>query len=192
MDMKKLAAEIVQRVGGKENIKNVTHCVTRLRFVVKDEKKVDVDGIKKLNGVLDLILSSGQYQVVIGPQVGDAYKAVVALVGEASAVGSVPADAPKEKMTIKGLAKSALDVIVIPIIAGSGMVKVLVVLLNYAGLLDSASTTYTILNTIGDGIFYFLPVVAINAARKMNVDMFTSVALACIILHPTLLGLGRI
>ena len=198
MDMKKLAAEIVQRVGGKENIKNVTHCVTRLRFVVKDEKKVDVDGIKKLNGVLDLILSSGQYQVVIGPQVGDAYKAVVALVGEASAVGSVPADAPKEKMTIKGLAKSALDVIVscftpaIPIIAGSGMVKVLVALLNYAGLLDSASTTYTILNTIGDGIFYFLPVVvAINAARKMNVDMFTSVALACIILHPTLLGLGE-
>lgn len=107
MDMKKLAAEIVQRVGGKENIKNVTHCVTRLRFVVKDEKKVNVDGIKKLNGVLDLILSSGQYQVVIGPQVGDAYKAVVALVGEASAVSSVPADAPKEKMTIKGLAKSA-------------------------------------------------------------------------------------
>ena len=108
MDMKKLAAEIVQRVGGKENIKNVTHCVTRLRFVVKDEKKVDVDGIKKLNGVLDLILSSGQYQVVIGPQVGDAYKAVVALVGEASAVGSVPADAPKEKMTIKGLGQSQI------------------------------------------------------------------------------------
>ena len=71
------------------------------------------------------------------------------------------------------------------------MIKVLVVLLSYAHLLENGSTTYTILNTIGDGIFYFLPiVVAINAARKMNVDMFTSVALACIILHPTLLGLG--
>ena len=195
MDTKKLAADLVQKVGGKENISNITHCVTRLRFVVKDAEKVDTEGIKQLNGVLDLVLSSGQHQVVTGPKVTEVYNAVIALVGE---TGAAPAEKPKEKLTLKGIGKSILDVIVscftpaIPIIAGSGMVKVLVVLLNYAGLLDSASTTYTILNTIGDGIFYFLPVVvAINAARKMNVDMFTSVALAVIILHPNLLALGE-
>lgn len=196
MDIKKLAADLVQKVGGKENISNVTHCVTRLRFVVKDAARVDVDGIKGLEGVLDLVISSGQHQVVIGPKVTEVYNAVVSLVGESAP--QAEADKPREKLTLKSAGKAALDVVVscftpaIPIIAGSGMVKVLVVLLSYAGLLDSASTTYTILNTIGDGIFYFLPiVVAINAARKMNVDMFTSVALACIILHPTLLGLGE-
>ena len=196
MDTKKLAADLVQKVGGKGNISNVTHCVTRLRFVVKDAAKVDADGIKGLDGVLDLVLSSGQHQVVIGPKVGEVYNAVVALVGEGAA--AAPAGKPKEKLTLKSAGKAVLDTIVscftpaIPIIAGSGMVKVLVVLLNYAGLLDSASTTYTILNTIGDGIFYFLPVVvAINAARKMNVDMFTSVALSVIIMHPNLLALGE-
>ena len=195
MDMKKLAAELVEKVGGKENISRITHCVTRLRFVVKDADKVDVEGIKNLDGVLDLILSSGQHQVVIGPKVDEAYKEVIALVGD---TGVAPvADKPKEKLTLKSAGKAVLDTVVscftpaIPIIAGSGMIKVLVVLLSYAHLLENGSTTYTILNTIGDGIFYFLPiVVAINAARKMNVDMFTSVALACIILHPTLLGLG--
>ena len=195
MDMKKLAAELVEKVGGKENISGITHCVTRLRFVVKDADKVDVEGIKNLDGVLDLILSSGQHQVVIGPKVDEAYKEVIALVGDA---GVTPAaDKPKEKLTLKSAGKAVLDTVVscftpaIPIIAGSGMIKVLVVLLSYAHLLENGSTTYTILNTIGDSIFYFLPiVVAINAARKMNVDMFTSVALACIILHPTLLGLG--
>lgn len=195
MDMKKLAAELVEKVGGKENISGITHCVTRLRFVVKDADKVDVEGIKNLDGVLDLILSSGQHQVVIGPKVDEAYKEVIALVGD---TGVAPvADKPKEKLTLKSAGKAVLDTVVscfspaIPIIAGSGMIKVLVVLLSYAHLLENGSTTYTILNTIGDGIFYFLPiVVAINAARKMNVDMFTSVALACIILHPTLLGLG--
>ena len=196
MDTKKLAADLVQKVGGKGNISNVTHCVTRLRFVVKDAAKVDADGIKGLDGVLDLVLSSGQHQVVIGPKVGEVYNAVVALVGEGAA--AAPAGKPKEKLTLRSAGKAVLDTIVscftpaIPIIAGSGMVKVLVVLLNYAGLLDSASTTYTILNTIGDGIFYFLPVVvAINAARKMNVDMFTSVALSVIIMHPNLLALGE-
>lgn len=85
MDMKKLAAELIEKVGGKENISGITHCVTRLRFVVKDADKVDVEGIKKLDGVLDLIISSGQHQVVIGPKVDEAYKETIALVGDTGA-----------------------------------------------------------------------------------------------------------
>ena len=103
MDMKKLAAELVEKVGGKENISGITHCVTRLRFVVKDADKVDVEGIKNLDGVLDLILSSGQHQVVIGPKVDEAYKEVIALVGD---TGVAPvADKPKEKPTLKSAGK---------------------------------------------------------------------------------------
>ena len=106
MDMKKLAAELVEKVGGKENISNVTHCVTRLRFVVKDASKVDVDGVKGLDGVLDLVISSGQHQVVIGPKVDEAYKETIALVGESSAPAQ--ADKPKEKLTLKGVGKTVL------------------------------------------------------------------------------------
>lgn len=196
MNYEATASAIVEKIGGKQNISQMTHCVTRLRFVVKDAGKVDADGIKCIEGVLDLVVSSGQYQVVIGPAVEEVYKAALALVGDTPS--SDQAALAKSKRTVGGLAKQALDTLVscftpsIPVIAGSGMVKVLVVLLSYAGILDASSSTYTILNTIGDGIFYFLPfVVAINAARKLDVDLFLSVALAAIVLHPNLTALGE-
>ena len=75
MSYESTAAEILKKIGGKQNIEKMTHCVTRLRFVVKDESKVDTEGMKKTDGVLDLVVSSGQYQVVIGPTVADVYKA---------------------------------------------------------------------------------------------------------------------
>lgn len=197
MSFQTMAAALVEKVGGKENISNVIHCATRLRFTVKDESKVDVEGIKAEEGVLGLAVASGQYQVIIGPTVKDVHKATIAIVGDTG--GSTTEEAPKkEKLTPAGVGKAVLDTLVscfapaIPAIAGAGMIKVLVVLLNYAGILAADSSTYTILNTIGDGVFYFLPfIVAINAARKMNVDLFLSVALAAIIVHPNLLALGE-
>lgn len=196
MNFQKSAAEIIEKIGGKENIETMTHCVTRLRIVVADESKVDLEGVKGVEGVINCVISSGQYQVVIGPTVKEMYKAAFEIIGTASA--EIPAPEKKEKLTIKGLAKQGLDTLIscfvpaIPAIAGSGMIKVLVVLLNYVGLLEMGSSTYTILNTIGDGIFYFLPFfVAFNAAKKMNVDVFLSMVLAAIILHPNLTALGE-
>ncbi len=194
-----MVSALIEKVGGKENIKSVTHCVTRLRFVVADEAKVDLEGIKGVDGVLDCIVSSGQYQVVIGPGVEDVYKATIDELGSAFAGGSIePAkDAPEEKGGIKGIASRALDTLVacfvptIPVFAGSGMIKVLAVLLNFAGVLPADSSTYQLLNMIGDAVFYFLPFfVAYNAAKKMNVDVALSMVLAAIIMHPTLATLG--
>lgn len=194
-----MVSALIEKVGGKENIKSVTHCVTRLRFVVADEAKVDLEGIKGVDGVLDCIVSSGQYQVVIGPGVEDVYKATIDELGSAFAGGSIePAeDASEEKGGIKGIASRALDTLVacfvptIPVFAGSGMIKVLAVLLNFAGVLPADSSTYQLLNMIGDAVFYFLPFfVAYNAAKKMNVDVALSMVLAAIIMHPTLATLG--
>lgn len=200
MSYEKMAADIIEKIGGRENVKTMTHCVTRLRFVVKNEEAVDLEGIKQIEGVLNCIISSGQYQVVLGAIVGDVYKAALSLVGSDSAAGEVPAepeDMPKKKKTVKDYAKQALDTLIscfvpaIPAIAGSGMIKVLAVLLSYAGLIGTDSSSYIILNAIGDGIFYFLPfIVAYNAAKKMNVDIFLSLALAAIVMHPNITGLG--
>ncbi|MBR0138542.1 MAG: PTS transporter subunit EIIC [Erysipelotrichaceae bacterium] len=197
MSNTQLANDIISLVGGVENISNMTHCVTRLRFVLNDQNKADQDNLKKLDGVISVINSGGQVQVVLGPAVTDIYNEAVKLVGDTDVPkGEVKAEAPKG---LGGILKSALDTLIacfvpsISIIAGAGMVKVVAVLLSTVGLISSDSTTYQILNgVIGDGVFYFLPfLVAYNAAKKMGVDLMTSMALAAIMMHPTLLKLGE-
>ncbi len=197
MSYQETAAAIVQHIGGKENVKSLTHCVTRLRFTLVDESKADVEAIKAVSGVLNVVISSGQYQVVIGAAVGDVYKETVKLTGTGSAT-SVADAGEKKKLTARGLAKQALDTLIacfvpcISAISGAGMIKVLVVLLSFANILPADSSTYAILNTIGDGIFYFLPFfVAYNAAKKMDVDIFLAMSLAAIVLHPNLAALGE-
>ena len=197
MSNKQLAEDIVRLVGGKENISSMTHCVTRLRFALKDNAKAEKEEIKKLDGVISTLESGGQLQIVLGPAVGEVYKEASTLVGDLAA-GEVDVEAEALK-GIGGYLKSALDTLIacfvpsISIIAGAGMIKVLAVLLSSAGLISSDSSTYTLLNNvIGDGVFYFLPfLVAYNAAKKMNVDVMASMALAAIILHPNFLGLGE-
>ena len=199
MSNKVLAENILSLVGGKENISNMTHCVTRLRFALKDNAKADREGIKKLDGVISVLESGGQLQIVLGPAVTDVYKEASALVGDLAG-GEVAADADKGSKSVGSFFKGILDTLIacfvpsISVIAGAGMVKVLAVLLNSAGLIAADSSTYTLLNNvIGDGVFYFLPfLVAYNAAKKMNVDVMTSMALAAIILHPDFLGLGEV
>lgn len=95
-DWNKLATDIIELVGGEDNITSITHCVTRLRFMLKDESKADDQKIGQLNGVIQVMHASGQYQVVIGNKVGEAYDAVVAQL-PGLAAGEVAADAAEEK-----------------------------------------------------------------------------------------------
>ncbi|MCR4951570.1 MAG: PTS transporter subunit EIIC [Solobacterium sp.] len=197
MSNTQLAKDIIEKVGGIENISSMTHCVTRLRFVLKNSDAADREAIKNLDGVISVLDSSGQLQVVLGPAVTDVYNEAVKIVGEPAE--TVKAEEPEAPKGIKGMFKAALDTLIacfvpaIMVIAGSGMVKVLAVLLNSAGLLAMDSPAYQILNgVIGDGVFYFLPfLVAHNAAKKMNVDVMISMALAAILMHPTLQTLGE-
>ncbi len=194
MNYLEMAEAIVKEVGGKENIKTVTHCVTRLRFVVKDETKVNVENIKNIENVINVIKSSGQYQVILGPIVEDVYKEAVKVVGVEM---SAPVEEEAKPKSWKDVPKNILDYIIscfvpaIPVFAGAGMIKVLAVILSTVGVLSADSTTYSILNTIGDGIFYFLPfVVAINAANKLKVNPILAVALAAVCLHPDFTALA--
>lgn len=196
-----LAKKILELVGGNENIDSLTHCVTRLRFELKDNSVAKTAEIEAISDVLKVIVSDGQYQVVLGPKVGEVYEEAIKLIDtNASATpkanNEVEEKAPKG---IKGILKAGLDTLIacfvpaIPVIAGSGMIKVIVVLLQTMGVLAADSQTATLLNVMGDGVFYFLPFfVAYNAAKRMKVDVMLSMVIAAIVLHPNFAALGEV
>lgn len=140
MKHKNLAEVIIRCVGGKENITSVSHCVTRLRFVLRDESLVDEAALENESGIIGLTRSSGQFQIIIGPEVDQVYKEVQKILGDSVKFES-PITSKQEGNKLVNLAKQGLDTMIscfipaIPVIAGSGMIKVLAVLLNFTGLI---------------------------------------------------------
>ncbi|MCK4005343.1 PTS transporter subunit EIIC [Streptococcus suis] len=192
-DYTDLATDIVAHVGGKENISSLKHCVTRLRFGLKDESKADTDYLKARDGVVTVVQAGGQYQVVIGNHVPDVYAAVqkVAGISGDGALDIDEGDGPKGNLfdrfvdLVSGVFQPSLGVL-----AAAGIIKGLVsILAATMGLNNDNSALYTILNTAGDGFFQFLPIVlAFNAARKFRMNEFTGMAIAMALVYPTLPG----
>ena len=185
MNHEKTAQDIVKKIGGKENVLNVIHCITRLRFSLKDEGIVNDKEVEAIPGVISVIKQGGQYQVVIGTEVDSVFAEVEKLVDIDSL--QTPEE-PKEKQNIFS---KLLDILsgcvtpVIPAIIGSAMVKVLLTLLPMMGLLDTSGDTYHMLTFISDGAFYFLPVlIAVAAAQKFKTNVYYAVTMALIVLLP--------
>jgi PTS system arbutin/cellobiose/salicin-specific IIC component len=179
---------IVAALGGAGNIEAVTHCMTRLRFVVKDKVRLDTPALKAIDGVLGVVHSGEQCQVIIGNEVAKAYQAVLAL--------GMPAAPVKRQLTLKGIGAGILDALVgtmsplIPAIIGGSMVKLLAMILDMAGVFEKGSSTLVILNVIGDGAFFFLPVmVAASAALKFKTNMSLAIAIAGVLVHPNFIDL---
>lgn len=190
-----VSKNIVEHIGGIENIANVTHCMTRLRFVLNDENKADEAAVKAIDGVLGVVRQGGQFQVIIGNHVGTAYQEILKL-GEFGEESQIARGEKKEPLTLKKIGNNILDAIVgtmtplIPAIIGGSMVKLLVMLLAMAGILPADGDTYKIINAIGDGAFYFLPImVAASASKKFKTDMFLAIAIAGTLIHPDFRGL---
>lgn len=177
------AKEIVRLIGGDNNVINVTHCATRLRFILKDISQADKDTLKRVKGVITVIESSGQLQVVIGNHVGDAYQEVLKLIKMDE---SVSVSAPNV-----GIVSRLMDIIssifapfLYPL-AACGVLQGLISLFAALGWMDPASGTYRILNFVSWTGFTFLPVmVAFTAAKKFNVNPFTAVIAACALVSP--------
>lgn len=185
----KMADEILKNIGGSGNVKNLTHCMTRLRFVLKDESKAKDENIKNIDGVMGLRKQGGQYQVIVGNNVSQTYTELMKLGVSGGAKSNEPVE--KKKLTFKQVGINILDAIIgtmsplIPAIIGGSMIKLLAMLLNMTGVLSVDSSTYNILNTIGDAPFFFLPMlVAVSAARKFNSNVFLALAIAGVMVHP--------
>jgi PTS system beta-glucosides-specific IIC component len=188
MAYEELVKEILNDVGGKENINGLTHCVTRLRFNLKDEGKAKTEELKEVPGVVTVVQSGGQYQVVIGNHVPDVYKEFMALTGL-----STEAEVVKEK---KGLLDSFIDMIsgiftpVLGLLAATGMIKGLNVLFVSLGWITNTSGTYAILQAAGDCFFYFFPIfLGYTAAKKFGLNQFVGMALGAALVYPTIAGL---
>ena len=194
-DFKKLASSVVDAVGGVGNVTNLTHCMTRLRFILKDEAKASDETVKNIPGVMGLVKQGGQYQIIIGNNVAAAYKEILAHGVDGGATVDA-SEQPKQKWTLKRVGMTILDAIIgtmtplIPAIIGGSMVKLLAMLLLMTGVVGETNSTYVLLNTIGDAAFFFLPIlVAVSASKKFGTNTYLAVAIAGLMVHPVFMDL---
>ncbi len=185
-----LARDIIENIGGEENVNGLRHCITRLRFNLKDESKANTDYLKKRDGVVTVVQSSGQYQVVIGNEVAEVYDAIteVSGIGDGSSSGGPNNNEHDDRNVIDKFIDFISGVFqpFLMALAATGMIKGVVALLGTVGV-DPENGLYQVLNFAGDGFFQFLPImVAITAARNFKMNQFTALAIATAFLHPSL------
>lgn len=187
MQYQELNEQILKNIGGKENINGLTHCMTRLRFKLKDESKAQTQVIKNLPGVVTVVQSGGQYQVVIGNHVAEVYNEFTELAGLGQ--GEAAADEPK------GILNRFIDIVsgiftpVINVLMAAGMIKGFLALLTTFNVLDKASGTYLILNATGDGLFYFFPLfLGYTASKKFGGKPFIGMAIGAALVYPTIVA----
>ena len=198
---RKTAADVLEKVGGKENVTFVTHCITRLRFNLKDDTIVDDDEIKAIPGIIGVNRAGTQYQVIIGPTVDDVYKELCSLGGfhENEAVDE-NLDAPGEKQpfSFKRMGSTILDYLsgsltpAIPVMLVASMFKMLAAVLgpSMLGLIAETSDLYILFTFVGDAGFYFFPVlIGYTAAKKFGLTPDMGIFFGAILLHPTIISM---
>lgn len=186
MKYEKLSKEIIEAVGGKENIISLVHCATRLRFMLKDESKANDEKINAIEGVLSLVKKGGQYQLVIGNQVHDVYLDVVKL-------ADIKEDGESEDYKKKqGIVNAVFGAIIgsvgplIPPLVAAGLGKCLLMVLTLTHVLSNESQTYIMFNFIFDTTFTFLPVlIAFSAAKQFKCNPYMAAFLGCMLVHPS-------
>ncbi|MGC5772534.1 beta-glucoside-specific PTS transporter subunit IIABC [Paenibacillus pabuli] len=193
MGYQKTAKDILDGVGGKENVNAVWHCATRLRFKLNDTNAADTQKIQNIDGVITVVNSAGQYQVVVGNSVGQVYDELTALPGMASHVSANTESASvKEKGTFNPISQlmdfvSAVFTPFLGALAGAGILKGLLALITTLNWISTDSGPYKVWNAASDAIFYFLPMfLAFTAAKKLKVNQFVAVSLAGALIHPSL------
>lgn len=191
MKYEQLAKDIIHNIGGRDNVNSLTHCITRLRFKLKDESKANTDVLKNMDGVVTVIQSGGQYQVVIGNHVPDVY-------AEVNAVGGFQADTTQDTSSDEkvSLFNRFIDMIsgvftpILGVLCATGMIKGFTALLLALHVLTKESGTYQILNALGDCLFYFFPIfLGYTAAKKFNANIFIGMAIGATLVYPDLGGL---
>ncbi|MFN2744849.1 MULTISPECIES: beta-glucoside-specific PTS transporter subunit IIABC [unclassified Bacillus (in: firmicutes)] len=189
MDVQTLAKNILRLVGGEKNVASLVHCATRLRFTLKDRSRADQKALEETDGVVTVVESGGQFQVVIGNHVPEVYKEI----GRISNILAEPAADSGEKGNLAGRLVDIVSSIFTPLLgvmAGAGILKGLLLICTNAGWLTAEETTYTILYAAADSLFYFLPLLlAVTAARKFGANIFVALTIAGALIYPSILEL---
>ena len=192
MDYSVTAKELIKKLGGEKNVDSLTHCMTRLRFVLKDESGIDDKAVENIPGVMGIMKKGGQYQVIIGNNVAKCYSEINKLYGFSDTVSANGKKVKRNPVTV------ALDFIsgcmtpMIPAIIAGGLIKVLLVVLgpSLLNVISATGDTYIIMNAIGDAAFYFLPVfIAVTASKKLGCNTYLAIMVAAMLLYPDLITL---
>ena len=185
MNYENLAKEILKNVGGQENVSNLTHCATRLRFNLKDVSKANTETIKKTKGVMGVVDKGGQYQVIIGNDVNHVYKEIMKI---ANIEGNSESKEVDDRKTVAKVIDTITGIFtpILPAITAAGMMKAVLALLTAFKLISTDSQSYQIFNFMADAAFYFLPIFLANsAAKKFKCNPYLAMMLGGILLHPT-------
>lgn len=192
MDYNKSAKEILERIGGPDNVANMTHCATRLRITVRDNGLIQDDKVREIDGVVNTLNKAGQYQILIGtdvPKLHDEFEELVK--GDGESLETSSEDNNNESIISKVFsAISAIFAPLLPALAGSGILRGLLILAEQIGLVSKDSGTYAILNVASMSVFYFLPVLlAFTSARRFGASPYLSALIGAALLNPDYIAL---
>ena len=189
-----LSREIIADIGGKDNVVSVVHCTTRLRFKLKDMKKANDDKLKATDGVISVVKSGGQYQVVIGNNVADVYDTLVKVGGFANGGSVSDDDVDNSNMSLADKFIDLISGIFNPLLGAmcaGGMIKGFNAMFLAFGWLSTNSGTYVILNAIGDSLFYFLPVIlGISSAKKFGINTYLGATIGAALCYPSIVSMA--
>ncbi len=190
-DYTQLSKNIVKLVGTEENVASFFHCATRLRFKVKNVDKVDIDSLKQLEGVITVINSGGQIQVVIGNHVDKVYDCILQVSNinaDVNSEGDETGISSGEKKSLINVFMETISGIFAPmlgVMSGAGMLKALLILFTSIGILDASMSTYRILYAAADAIFVFLPIIlGYTAGKKFGCNPFVAIAIGMALVYP--------
>ena len=189
-----LSREIIADIGGKDNVVSVVHCTTRLRFKLKDMKKANDDKLKATDGVISVVKSGGQYQVVIGNNVADVYDTLVKVGGFANGGSVSDDDVDNSNMSLADKFIDLISGIFNPLLGAmcaGGMIKGFNAMFLAFGWLSATSGTYVILNAIGDSLFYFLPIIlGISSAKKFGINTYLGATIGAALCYPSIVSMA--
>ena len=190
MNYKKIAEFVLDRIGGESNILSVTHCATRLRFRLRDEKQVNEKELNESDDVIQAFSKSGQYQVIIGTEVPKVYNELINI---SNLEGSKEESSEKEKGNLVARFFNTISSIftpLLPALAGAGILRGILLLIEQLGWIDNKSGTYVILSAASMSVFYFLPILlAFTSAQRFKVNPYIAAVIGASLIHPELINL---
>lgn len=191
MNYEKLNKQIIELIGGRENLEAAAHCVTRLRLTLKDRQKADAEAIKALDGVIDVVSNDLAFQIIIGTHVTDVYTEFMVMAGMTSSSDSMGS----QKLSIKQVPAAILSVVsesmtsIVEVLIGAGMIAGFLSLLALTGIVSAESPTYQIFETLKSSVFTFLPVfLAASSAKRLNVNPYVAMVLATTVMSSNIDG----
>ena len=191
MNYSQLGKDIVENIGGKNNVISLIHCATRLRFKLKDISEINREKIEKLDGIIKVVESGGQFQVIIGNSVGKVYAEIIKII-------NIDKNPMETEITDKNIVNRAIDIItaiftpLFGVLAGAGVLKGLIAIFLSLQIIDKSSGTYSILFAASDSLFYFMPlIVAFTTAKKFGANEILSVSIVGATIYPGVINIAH-